>query len=103
MTRQICLLSKPPVPKAGGRGLLVQITQVAVKNQYLPITLSLHQQLTSHTEGGSLKMDIGEQGRAYIQVQGTKLISSAFLVGPLVFNMSSPAVAMPLIQHMQLS
>ena len=48
-------------------------------------------------------MDIGDQGRAYIQVQGTKLMSSAFVVGPLVFNMSSPAVAMPLIQHMQLS
>ena len=48
-------------------------------------------------------MDIGEQGRAYIQVQGKKLMFSAFVVGPLVFNMSSPAVAMPLIQHMQLS
>ena len=83
--------------------MLIQITQVAVKNKYLPITLSLHRQLTFHTQGGSLKMDIGEQGRAYIQVQGTKLMSSAFVVGPLVFNMSAPSVAMTLIQHMQLS
>ena len=48
-------------------------------------------------------MDIGEQSRAYIQVQGKKLMSSDFVVGPLVFNIRSPAVAMPLIQHMQLS